>query len=366
MARKQTSSKTAKKAVMSSGAAAILTENFYGPEPKFDGTPLTRRQVEEALTWYNYNYSDKDSFKNLQQYMKASGMNDVNINSNSVLPSAGNLAKIVLAGGELPETFKKSLASQIEDGIKRSNRIKAEDSYVPVKTKRLNEENVKILNGIEDALMKLDTKFDAIEWFAKWNVDETLAKKIQVHYDQELKDLSGELDEDDTQFRDLLSKILEDIGLYLKSDTKLEEGKVVVTEKVKKPRKPRAKKVIPPEKKVAKVQYALEHKELGLKSIHPKEIIGKSALWYYDFKYGKLTVVRTDDPNGLDVKGTTVIYKDELSESKRIGRKARELTQEVLLGTKPALRKLLSGIKTTPVAVTGRLSENTILLKVEK
>jgi hypothetical protein len=190
------------------------------------------------------------------------------------------------------------------------------------------------------------------------------AKKVIEYLTEEAKKtvayFTEEEEADKKEYIAAVDSVISDIVVFLNGGDKVD----VKTDPVKKPRKPRAKKIIPAEKKVAKVQYMKEFPELGLKSIEPKEIIGKSALWYYDVRYQKLVVVRST--NGLEVKGTTVIFDDKISEAKKIGRKTKETLDLVLKGGKIVLKKVFENIKTGNIEVTGRLSENTILLRVEK
>jgi hypothetical protein len=195
------------------------------------------------------------------------------------------------------------------------------------------------------------------------------AQKVIDYLTEEVKKtvtyFTAEEEDDKKKYIETVDSVISDIVVFLNGGDNVEAVKPVAKAPVApKVRKPRAKKVIPAEKKVAKVQYLKEFPELGLKSIEPREIIGKSALWYYDVRYQKLVVVRAT--NGLEVKGTTVIFDEKISESKKIGRKTKETLDFVLKGGKIALKKIFENIKTGNIEVTGRLSENTILLRVEK
>jgi hypothetical protein len=86
----------------------------------------------------------------------------------------------------------------------------------------------------------------------------------------------------------------------------------------------------------------------------------------YNTKYKKLTQYISMSPNGLQVKGTTLIgYDPELSVTKSL-RKPDVTIAELLKAGKVAIRTFMSDLKTTASAPNGRINEQTILLRVIK
>jgi hypothetical protein len=68
----------------------------------------------------------------------------------------------------------------------------------------------------------------------------------------------------------------------------------------------------------------------------------------------------------LSVAGTTIQNFDpDLSAAKKL-RKPEEALKAMLACTKPQLKKFLSTLTTTEAKLTGRINEDTILLKVLK
>lgn len=345
-----------------------LNVGFYGTEPVYD-RELTSKELQDALTWYNYNMDLKDGNAFLVKYLINTGADTELVKA----VKAGNerffsttlykLARIVNLGGQLPPYAYSWIEAGLADGLRKYRNYKEEDTFVA--PKRLNEKNVDLLEKIEQAIDAHNKKFDLVEYLTHKSVPEDFGRKVLKYYDEELKRAKTYVPTELETAAEIathvqyLEKIVKEAKLFLGID--------VDAPKVVKARKPRRKKVIPPEKKVAKVQYLPEFPELGLKSIAPKEIIGKKSVWCYDTKYGKLWVARATSDAGLDVKGTTVINFDEKSsESKRIGRKAKEVLPFVLKGGKVQLRKIFTTVKTANVEVTGRINSDTIILRVEK
>lgn len=357
---------------MSVGKSVIKSMNlgFYGPEPIFTGK-VSNKDFSSALNWYHYNLDPKDALGFLASYLISQGDHEtakmVKSGGEKVFSfTLGKLARMIQNGGTLPDYAYEWLSKGLKEGIVKYNRSKIE--IVPYKAPgKLNETKAKMLDKIETIIENRSGE-DIIAVLEEAKATPKTAKQVIDYLTEEAHKTIGyfspEEEEDKQSYVKAVADAISDVNVYISGG-----DAVVVTEKaeepkVKKPRKPRAKKVIPAEKKVAKVKYLKEFPELGLKSIEPKEIIGKAALWYYDVKYQKLVVVRAS--NGLEVKGTTVIFDEKISESKKIGRKTKETIDMVLKGGKIALKKVFDNIKTGNIEVTGRLSENTILLRVEK
>ena len=354
------------------GKSVIKSMNlgFYGPEPIYNRV-VTAKELADALTWYNYNLASKDALGFLADYLNEKGDKEtakiVKAGGEKCFSfTLGKLARMIQNGSKLPEYAYGWIDAGLKEGIVKYNRSKIE--LVTYKAPgKLNENNAAMLDKIE-TIIENRSEDDVIDILEKAKISPKTAKQVIEYLTEEAKKTAGYFLDDEEgkkEYIETVDGVISDIVVYLSGGDKVEPVKPAAKAPVApKVRKPRAKKVIPAEKKVAKVQYLKEFPELGLKSIDPKEIIGKSALWYYDVRYQKLVVVRAT--NGLEVKGTTVIFDEKISESKKIGRKTKETLDFVLKGGKIALKKIFENIKTGNIEVTGRLSENTILLRVEK
>lgn len=130
-------------------------------------------------------------------------------------------------------------------------------------------------------------------------------------------------------------------------------------------RKPRRKKIQSLDKLTSKLNYLKEYKEMNLISVDPKKIFGSTELWLYNTKYKKLTVIKAKPNQTLAVKGSTVLNFDEAASiTKIIGKHTNEILQSVLTNGKVALRKVMPSILATEVLATGRINDDTIILRV--
>ncbi len=129
-------------------------------------------------------------------------------------------------------------------------------------------------------------------------------------------------------------------------------------------RKPRAKKIVPADKIVAKLKYKKSDEPLKLVSINPADIIGSKELWVYNTKTRKLGKYVADTYQELSVKGASITGFSETESICKTLRKPVEQLKEFKSAGKVALRKFLDEIKATDTKMNGRINEETILLKV--
>jgi hypothetical protein len=150
------------------------------------------------------------------------------------------------------------------------------------------------------------------------------------------------------EFTELLNSFLEDAIKY-------SQDKNVV--------RIRKKKIIPPEKQVAKLNYCKSFQLKGktYTSVEPKELINKKVAYVYDYKQNKLSVYYS---KGFSVKGTTIIeFDEEKSWSKKI-RNANNILDHIIDSSSIGLKNLSEMIKTTNYKPTGRINQNCIIIKV--
>lgn len=357
---------------------ASLNVGFYGKEPVYT-RELTPTELTDALNWYNYNMDFKEGVGFLAMYLNSQQDYDT-----AKMVRAGGadfftftlfkLARILLNGGKLPDYATGWFKDYLQEGKTKylnAQLSKEATKSVSYKSKApLNEFNVTVMNGIENAIDALDAKFDVKTYLKSVAISLETGSKIVAYYANEVanaKKLTVNLDTTQEQidtYVAYLEKVLEGAKQFVGVST---DATGVAVVKVAKPRKPRAKKVIAPEKKVAKVKFMKEFPELGIKSIEPKTLVGATSVWLYDTKYGKLTNLRAKVVGGLDVKGTTLLGFDETnSKSKRIGRKAKDITKNLLAAGKVALRTFMNDIKTGETGFTGRINENMVIMRAEK
>ena len=130
-------------------------------------------------------------------------------------------------------------------------------------------------------------------------------------------------------------------------------------------RKARVKKMPSRDKLVAKLKYKATDDTVKVASINPGTIIEAEVLWVYNTKTRKLGKYVAEQHHRLGVKGASIIGFDESQSVQKTLRKPIEQLATFQKANKINLRKFMSTIKTTETKLTGRINNETILLKVE-
>jgi len=131
----------------------------------------------------------------------------------------------------------------------------------------------------------------------------------------------------------------------------------------KKQRKPRAKKYVPVERVIGKVQLAAGT-IFGIKPLSPESVLDASAVVVYNNKYNQLSLL-VAEKGKLSIKGTTIQGISETDSIRKRIKKPNEILAKVnkAINTS-AVKNIFSTVKNTPSAVTGRLNADTYLIKV--
>jgi hypothetical protein len=349
-------------------------EKFVGSEPKV-AKEISNSELGSMLSWYSQNKSKKDSVKYATDFFKKKFKLNVESVVKSKSSTFGFICRIVTNGSILTEKDKEWFDNEIQT-IKTELLEKKEETVV-VKTgsniqDRIREKANACIGELEGQIDELiDTSFKAN--VSPYSVMHTLEVK-GVHVKQILDWVKLKR----AEFDYVLNTDEEDLKEGYSNFKKTELKKIVAycdqvivdagkfAEIATQSRKPRKKKQKSPEQLVAKVKYCREFKELGLTSVDIKSIIGVSQLWVYNTKLRKLGMYQASDAGGLSVKGSSIVnFSEEKSIQKKL-RKPEVTLPEVLSGGKVYLRNALSNIRAVESALSGRLNDDTILLRVVK
>lgn len=349
---------------------------FTGIEPPKNVNILTNNdpQYRHAHYWYNY-YFDVDDTKDwLTNYLQTNSYDQKivkyikSLPSWKISPTIGRIAKLLSRGWSLPsdtiDFFKKS----IEDLTKSSVVVDP-----PVIKKTTTNPQDRVSAKVSDILAKFDAHVDSFSSdqsykFSLYNFL-TVEKSPPAATTAILslaKDMVTEIEAKEG-YEYLTKEQQKKYVLFFKTcvndcNSFLTNAKTM-KKTTRKPRKVREKSA---EKLVSKVKYLKEAPELKLVSILPQEIIKAQSVWVYDNKYRKLTVYNSKGPEGLTVKGTTILNFDENTSIQKRLRKPEEILPQVTSGGKVTLRKLMDQIKTIHIVPTGRLNGDIIIIRAIK
>ena len=352
---------------------------FAGSEPKFK-EELTKTELAATLNWYSQNKTNKDSIKYASDYLKKKLKTPT---TDAALKKAGStfgfVCRIVSNGGILTEKDKVWFEEQIEL-VKENSKQKKIVVDVVVKPTvptvsiqdRMAEKSSECIGELEgqiDDLILSDFKGNVSPYglMHTMAIKGPLTKKIvdwarwrRQSFDEVLTTTDKDLKEGWSNFtKPQMKKLVAFCDQVILDCQKISEDSV----KARKPRKTKEKN---PEQLVAKVKICEEFKELGLKSVDVKQLIGATQAWVYNTKYRKLGVYHSEDAGGFSIKGTSL---QNFSETKSVQRKVRkpEVTlPELMVAGKVTLRNFMTTIRAVESAMSARLSADTVLLRVIK
>ena len=343
-------------------------------EPKISGE-LTQSELTSTLSWYSQNKDRKDSLKYAADYLKKHHK----ITATSALKSKGStfgfICRILSNGGLLPSEnqlwFDKELA-EIQQEIITDKPVQVTEKNVINIQERVKEkasECIGELEGLLDDLILSDFKANTSPYatFHRFALKGAHVKHVVDHFKNKRQEFDFVLNTTDKDVKEGYSNFskpqLKKLVAYC-DQVILDCGKV--SEDSVKSRKPRKRKVKTPDQIVSKVKICEDFKELNLKSIDVKSILGATQLWVYNTKYRKVGCYQAEDAGGFTIKGTTILNFNESKSIQKKLRKPEVSLPQLLAGGKVFLRNFMESIRAVESPLNGRLNEDIILLKVTK
>ena len=345
-------------------------------EPKFSGE-ITKADISSALSWYSQNKENKDSQKYALEFLKKKHKLDAKPVIRKKSSTFGFVCRIVANGAILPienqtwlenevDSIRKELSSKKFEVVeeKKENVVNIQDRIRERASECIGE-----LEGQIDELILSNFKANTSPYglFHTMNVKQAhtrhivdWSRKRRQQFDEALTSTDKDVKEAWSNFtKPNIKKLVAFCDQVIVDCQKL-SGEAAKT------RKPRKRKEKSPDQLVAKVKVCKEFKELNLKSIDVKTILGAMQLWVYNTKTRKVGCYHANDAGGFSIKGTTIQNFNETKSIQKKLRKPEVSVPEVLNGGKVMLRNYMDGIRAVESIMSGRLNADTILLKVVK
>lgn len=372
MARRQVIARTKKKVRTTKTETYLVNQKYLGDEPSFKGQ-ITREQYARYLNWYNTMCTVTEAREYLETYLKNTGryvdLKTFKTVSDTWVPlTAAWIARMIHRGVPVFQESRGYLERKILDTIENHSSVEKKESAAPTNVisiqDRIRDKANDLIGDVEEQIDK-NEEFSLYDWLKANEIPATYAPRIAAYYAPILSELLEALEGEDPQLREgykrFTKKQLEQRVLFFNSIIEDAERYADTTKKIRVPRKPRT---VSTEKKLKNFKYQKEDNNYKIASINPEKVIGCQELWTFNTKYKTLSVFRSIDRGGIQVKGTSLInYDEKNSVTKRTGRKPEMYIDKVLNSGKVVLRKLMDELKNdAPLAY--RINENTILLKV--
>jgi hypothetical protein len=349
---------------------AILSNN---KEPKFSGE-VSQTELTQALSWYAQNRDSKDATKYAIDYFKKKLKIPAPEAIKSQAPTFGYVCRLVSLGAVLTdrnvEWFDKTI-DELKNAKQPVAKIAKVANVVSIQDhiKRKAGECIGELEGQIDELITTKFAADVSPYglmntleikgaHAKFVIDHFKTRRAE--YDEVLTTTDPDVKEAYSNFTKVQLK-----KLVAYCDQVIIDGMRLAGDAVKS-RKPRKRKAKSPDQLVSKINYAKDFAELKLVSVDPKTIVGANQLWVYNTKTRKLGCYNAEDAAGLSIKGSTLQNFAESKSIQKTLRKPAVTLPEVLKGGKVALRNVLTEIRAAEGVLTGRINNDTILLRTIK
>ena len=371
----------------------MADEKYTGEEPSFIEVEFKdesdrRLSLMKAFGYYNYYYSGKHFKKDLIKYAKDELKYDkdklhlldiapdwtselqsgallrmrsrgLSLSDDEIRRINANIAKMLLAG----ERKSKEVVDEVDD--------KSKAPIITIQDRIRNKVNDTVLGDLEDMLdqwiMGKSPVMDVYEAMKAAILPAQAARYVSDWAEKHLVEMQGAINKIDPQLVEGYSHLT---AKRKKEFVSWFEGIIADAQRfgtnTKTVRKARTKKPVSLEKQISKLKYLKESPEHKLVSINPSLIIGATELWTYNVKYKALTRYIAESGLGFEIKGTSLLKFNTSESQTRALRKPEQTLSEVLSSSKTKAAKLFASLTTKPKEPSGRINEDTIILKVTK
>lgn len=361
---------------------------YIGNEPVWDkDKSYGRIDIMRALNWYNYLFNADDAKNFMVQMLNSMPKRKElakKLKTQKKLPVAttfGWMARAVYVG--YPATFseQKRIAKSIREietflAAEKEQVVAVKtvtpEVYKPTIQDHLREktsETIGELEGrVDDFMESSDNKANTFALLKERNTPQAQTGKIKdwaIRRVTEFKEVQEGKDKQLVEAYSHITKVkLKAIVKFFESVVTDCESYVSTKKAVKKPRMAKAKSA---DKIVAKVKYLRSDAALKITSINPQQIIGALEVWVFNIKTRKLGRYVADNQLGpLNIKGTSIIGFDETASIAKTLRKPAEKLKELVDAGKTQIKKFMAGITAVDIKLTGRLNEDTLIVRVAR
>jgi hypothetical protein len=356
-----------------------------GVEPTWvEDAEVTRSELLRAFNWYNYFNDNKSAAKMFFAHFLGTKQEMValkTLNIKYIPPILGTMSRMIYLGCKFQDTelntfdriYKETLqlvGNVLDDDVEEDKPVKFKLT-IQQRTQNKMASKLGVVEGIIDEFMtngyKLKTKFAMYTWLQEQEIKPLQSKQIAALYEPmatELEEALAGTDEDLNEGYGHISKPqMKRLVAFVRS---LVDDATLWASNGKSVRKPRTKKSVPATKQIDKLSYCKADNDLKIVSVKPESILGAQELWVFNTKYRKLIKYVASDRGGFSVKGTTLQNWDETKSISKTVKKPEEVLPRLLKGGKIVLKKLMDELNTKPAPMTGRINNNTVLLRVIK
>jgi hypothetical protein len=329
----------------------------YGKEPVFDKLVYSQTEFIEILNWYNHSVTHDDIKEYTLNYFESLNKKEILHTLQSIpktlFPTTlGSLCRILDRNYPVSDYILSKIDKLLSELLEATYE---KELLKPV----IDKKPAKVIDRVEEVIAEIDGYLDMCvksqsfpkKAYDKYASNSKLTKKQKLEVAEYYMRLLDQL------------SIAEDYNFMSKAyNAYVALVNNIVTSFSNVTRKERVKKPVDLNKVVSKVKYLKEFTDLGLKSINPKDIIGKKYLLCYDVKYRKLSLIVAEGE--LSVRGSTIYGLDKSLCISKMVKQPEIIANKFMKGNFEYVLGSFRLLKTKISIPSGSLNENVLILRV--
>ena len=351
-----------------------------------------------ALYYIHYSVNSKKKKEETLKYIKKNSLPYPNIDvlTNYYFDMVGKPCYILNQGADVTPEWEEALIPKLEELHKTALSQLAEtskaDKVISTETKKAPSIQDSIKAKASDIASNFDGWIDEYhvnpyaykllkgrdpyKFLMKNGVKSAVARVIKTFYDYDITEISDNIElrkkkkDISEQDQDLLDayafRTKGEMQNLLKLYASIVDGCDSVIASDKATRKTTSKKPVSLQKQVEKIKYLKSFVDLGLTSLPTTDIIGAQEIWVYNTKTRKLGVFKADHPNGLSVKGASIISFDKTKSVCKTIRKPKEIIPGFRKTRKNNVWSFFDKINSIATKLPERLSGDQVIIKCIK
>jgi len=369
-------------------ARQTVSDIEFGTEPSWENVKDSDSQMLRAYAYYARAGNTKKAKEFVIDFMKENAeytTEDVRcfraVPDSEINRSTCYMSRMITLGAKLEDKYTERLHKYISSMVTLGKKIKADkaetDSPTTSVYDRVKDQSNEVIAEFEHlrdyfflkprAFGLVMAKRNCLAILKEYEVSQAHARVVKKEYETVLSEIQQVIAGTDPDLNEGYScytkKQMKDYSVFLQDI--IDACDIVIGESVQQ-RKPRKKKPVSVDKKVAKVKYAVSDPTVGLVGEKPVNIVGASVAFVYNKKTRKLGVYIAQDESGLDVKGTKILNYDEQTSQAKTLRKPKEQLKNISSARTKALKYFENEVKTTNVSLNGSMSDQIVIVKTYK
>ena len=352
----------------------LVNLKYLGHEPSFKTSEtISDIELSKALSWYHA-MATKDAARiYLEDYLNtvSAGEDSLNKFSNcadSMIPlTLCFMAQIIMNGAPVSDEILNKFSYDLNSFLNSIVVKETKSNVISIKD-RVKEKTNDLISEIE-YFIDTDPEFSLYEYLQKNSIPPAYASSLITKYKPWLEDLVSAFKGDNLQLtegyfylsKSELKKKIVFVGKLLEDAHNYANFTKTVSKQTRKPTKPKAISI---EKKTKSFSYLKEINNPKIASINPVKVVGSSEVWLFNVSTKAVTVLRSSNPQKLDIKGSSILNFDESkSSTKKLSKDTNEFIKKVLETSKMRVKKEFEEYNTVADLQTSS-TKTTIILKV--